>query len=98
MQSRSVHIPLGTNSMSNLHNDERIDRRTVLARGGAAALSATCLIRAATAFAGDVDSKSEATEKQIRDFLRPLLLAGDDVDLWFKRQDFPFCKYDGELG
>jgi hypothetical protein len=38
------------------------------------------------------------TDKQIRDFLRPLLLTREDVDLWLKRQDFPFCKYDPQLG
>jgi hypothetical protein len=34
----------------------------------------------------------------VREFLRPLLLAREDVDLWIKRQAFPFCKYDPELG
>jgi hypothetical protein len=88
---------MGTISMPNLDDDERIDRRTVLARGGAA-LSATGLFAATSASAGGSGSQPEATEKQVRDFLRPLLLAAEDVDLWFKRQEFPFCKYDAELG
>jgi hypothetical protein len=62
------------------------------------ALYASCLFCAAQAEAGEPDSKPEATEQQIRDYLRPLLLTREDVDLWLKRQAFPFCKYDPELG
>jgi hypothetical protein len=73
-----------------------MDRRTVLARGTAAALSASGLCRTAGAAGGD--SQPKATENQVREFLRPLLLAREDVDLWLKRREFPFCKYDTELG
>src|SRR5207249_515052 len=84
--------------MSDMDNHERVDRRTLLARGGAAALAASCVFREAPAAAGDSDSKPEATEKQVRAFLQPLLLTRDDVEMWLKRQAFPFCKYDEELG
>ena len=83
--------------MLDVEHYERIDRRTVLVRG-AAALSASCVFGEAPAEAGEPDSKPEATEQQIRDYLRPLLLTREDVDLWLKRQAFPFCKYDPELG
>src|SRR5438874_1847598 len=83
--------------MSDIDHHERIDRRTLLARG-AAALAATCVLREAPAAAGDADSEPKATEKQVRDYLRPLVLTREDVDLWLKQRAFPFCKYDGELG
>jgi hypothetical protein len=63
----------------------------------AAALSAGCVFREVLA-AGDPEPKPEATEKQIHDYLRPLLLKSEDVDHWLKQQAFPFCKYDPELG
>src|SRR5579863_9175634 len=84
--------------MSHVNFHERIDRRTVLARAGAAALAATGWLREAVAPAGDSDSKPEPSEQQVRDFLRPLLLDRQDIDLWLERQAFPFCKYDAELG
>ncbi|MCI0361867.1 MAG: hypothetical protein L0211_25580 [Planctomycetaceae bacterium] len=76
---------------------ERISRRTVLLRG-AAALSAGCIFHEVLAEGGESKPQSEATEKQIHDYLRPLLLAREDVDRWLKQQAFPFCKYDAELG
>ena len=76
---------------------ERIDRRTVLIRG-AAALSASCVFRDVRAAGGDSEPEPGATEQQIRDYLRPLLLTREDVDRWLKQQAFPFCKYDAELG
>lgn len=83
--------------MSKVGHDERINRRTALVRG-AAALSASCVLREALAAAGDDDPKPAATEAQIRDYLRSLLLSREDVDRWLKQQAFPFCKYDAELG
>jgi hypothetical protein len=83
--------------MLDLDHYGRIDRRTALVRG-AAALAATCAFRQGPAGAGDRDSIPEPTEEQIRDYLRPLLLPRADVDLWLKRQAFPFAKYDAELG
>lgn len=79
--------------MFDLERYERIDRRTVLARG-AAALAASGVFSAAPAEAGE----PEPTEQQMRNYLRPLLLTREDVDLWLKRQAFPFAKYDSELG
>ena len=76
---------------------ERIDRRTVLVRG-AAALSLSCAFRKVLAAGGDLEPEPQATEKQIQDYLRPLLLTREDVDRWLKQQAFPFCKYDAELG
>ncbi|MBI3866291.1 MAG: hypothetical protein HY290_30800 [Planctomycetia bacterium] len=84
--------------MSGSDHDERINRRTALARGGAAALAASSLVRTATAATGGADSKPEANENQIREYLKTMLLTRDDVDLWLKRQAFPFNKYDAELG
>jgi hypothetical protein len=75
---------------------ERFDRRTLLARG--ALLSVSCALPGATAEAGDPEPKSDASEKQLRDYLRTLLLTREDVDLWLKQQAFPFSKYDAELG
>src|SRR5262245_1767544 len=73
--------------------NERVDRRTFLQRA-TAVLSASGILAAAPAEAAE----AEPTEQQIRDYLRPLLLTREDVDLWLKRQAFPFCKYDAELG
>lgn len=84
--------------MSDHGQRERIDRRTVLARTGAGALAMSGLYGAVMAAAGDTDPPPQFTEQQIRDFLRPLLLPRDDVDQWLKRTDFPFCKYDPQLG
>src|SRR5437016_2634736 len=39
-----------------------------------------------------------ASETSIREFLKPLLLARADVDDWLAGKEFPFCKYDAELG
>ena len=83
--------------MLDIEHHEPIDRRTALL-GVAAALFASCVFGAAPAEAGQADAKPEATEQQIREYLRPLLLTREDVDLWLKRQAFPFCKYDPELG
>jgi hypothetical protein len=83
--------------MSDIDHRERIDRRRMFARG-AAALAAGCVFRNVPAGADDADSKPGATETQIRDYLRPLLLTREDVDLWLKQRAFPFCKYDAELG
>ncbi|MGE3808606.1 MAG: hypothetical protein AB7K24_28405 [Gemmataceae bacterium] len=83
--------------MLDVKHHERIDRRTVL-------LSAATALAASSGFgeepveASEPDSKPEATEQQIRDYLRPLLLTREDVELWLKRQAFPFAKYDPELG
>jgi hypothetical protein len=82
--------------MSDSDRQERVDRRTALVRGGTAVLCAGAVCRQVAA--GDADPKPDATEKEIRDFLRPLVLLREDVDRWLKRQDFPFCKYDPELG
>jgi hypothetical protein len=84
-------------SMSHIDHPERIDRRTLLA-SGAATFAAVGVFREALAAGGDPESKPAATEKEIRDYLRPLLLTRDDVDLWLKQGAFPFCKYDEELG
>lgn len=83
--------------MSEIEHRPTIDRRAALARG-AAALSAGCLLHKGRALADDADTEPAPTEQQIRDLLRPLLLASDDVDLWLERRGFPFCKYDPELG
>ena len=83
--------------MLNVEHYERLDRRTMLA-SVAAAFLASCVVGAAPAVAGEAGSTSGATEKQIREYLRPLLLTHEDVDRWLKREAFPFCKYDSELG
>jgi hypothetical protein len=83
--------------MAGLDHHGRIDRRAALVRG-AAALAASGVFRAAPAEGGDSDPQPQPTEQQIRDYLRPLLLSREDVDLWLKRQAFPFAKYDAELG
>ncbi len=83
--------------MSDIDEPHRIDRRTALMRG-AAALSTSGIVREVFAAGGDADSKPEVTEKQMRDYLRTLLLTREDVELWLKQQAFPFCKYDEELG
>jgi hypothetical protein len=83
--------------MPHIDYHQRINRRMLLAHG-AAALSASCVFGKASAAAGESGPQPQPTEKQIRDFLRPLLLTREDVDLWLKRKAFPFCKYDGELG
>jgi hypothetical protein len=75
----------------------RIGRRAALARG-AAAIAATCVCRYSPTEAADPDAKSEPTEQQIRNYLRPLLLSREDASLWLKQQAFPFAKYDAELG
>src|SRR5262245_30318540 len=87
---------MGSDSMQHINHHERIDRRTALLRG-AAVLSTGCVFREVLA-AGDGEPKPEATEQQIRDYLRPLLLSREDVGRWLKQQEFPFCKYDAELG
>ena len=83
--------------MLDVDHCERIDRRTVLVRG-AAAFSASGVFREVLAAGGDSEPRPEATEEQIRDYLRPLLQKREDVDRWLKQQAFPFCKYDAELG
>jgi hypothetical protein len=75
---------------------ERVDRRTFLVRT-AAAIAANGVFGVAPE-AAEPDAKPEATEQQIRDYLRPLLLTREDVDLWLKQQAFPFARYDPELG
>lgn len=77
--------------------DAGVDRRKFLVCA-AAALSATRAFGGARATAAEPDAKPQATEQQIRNYLRPLLLTREDVDLWLKRQAFPFAKYDSELG
>src|SRR5215813_4312592 len=83
--------------MLHAEQGERVDRRTFLV-GAAAAIAANGVFGAAPAEAAEPDAKPEATEQQIRDYLRPLLLSREDVDLWLKQQAFPFAKYDSELG
>jgi len=83
--------------MLEVDHDKRISRRTVLVRG-AAVLSASGVFSEVLVADGDSEPKPESTEQQIRDYLRPLLLTCEDVDLWLKQQAFPFCKYDAELG
>jgi hypothetical protein len=83
--------------MLDIDHCKRIDRRTVLVRG-AAALAVGCVFREVLAAGGDSEPKPEATEKEIRDYLQPLLLTREDVDSWLKQQAFPFAKYDAELG
>jgi hypothetical protein len=93
---RLANGPLGSVSMLDMDHYKRFDRRTVLV--GGTALSAICVFRKLLAASGDSAPPSEATEEQIRDYLRPLLLTREDVDRWLKQQAFPFCKYDAELG
>jgi hypothetical protein len=76
--------------------EARVDRRALLAQ--AAAFSAAGALAAAQAEAAPAAPLPEPTEQQIRDYLRPLLLTREDVDLWLARRAFPFAKYDSELG
>src|SRR5262245_18929818 len=79
--------------MLHVEHDGSVDRRTFLA--DAAALAANGVFGAAPA---EAHAKPEATDQQMRDYLRPLLLTRADVDLCLKRQAFPFAKYDPDLG
>jgi hypothetical protein len=72
----------------------QVDRRTLL-KSAAAALSAGC---AFGVLAADDTQNQQPTEQQIRDYLRPLLLSREDVGRWLKQEEFPFAKYDAELG
>jgi hypothetical protein len=76
---------------------DRISRRAVLARG-ALALTAGTIRTSASLAADNLQSDSNVTDQQVRDLLRTLVLTREDVDLWLQRKDFPFCKYDPELG
>ena len=77
--------------------DDRINRRTALARS-TAVLSASALGGRSQFGAGGSSSGSDVTDDQVRALLRSLVLTPEDVDLWLARKDFPFCKYDPELG
>ncbi len=76
------------------------DRRAFLARASAAAaaLAAGHLTSRSPVWADDSAAVPEPTERQIRDYLRPLLPAREDVDAWLAGQAFPFSKYDSHLG
>lgn len=76
---------------------KKISRRSFLyTAAGTTALST--FVPFSTANGADTAALTGPTEQQIRDYLRPLLLPREDVDLWLARKDFPFCKYDPELG
>ena len=64
--------------MLDIEHHEPIDRRTALL-GVAAALFASCVFGAAPAAAGKSETKPGATEQEIREYLRPLLLTREDV-------------------
>jgi hypothetical protein len=57
-------------------------------------------MRPAAVYRGPDQARPAGTvsEKQIRDYLRPLLPTRDDIDSWLDGSAFPFCKYDHELG
>src|SRR5262245_18287214 len=76
--------------------DEFIDRRTALVRAAAAVSAGALWIKSSRS--ADPASTAEITDDQVRTFLKPLLLPREDVELWLNRKDFPFCKYDPELG
>lgn len=76
---------------------ERMNRRAALART-AGALSAGALFGRTSHGAADSKAESDVTEGQMRDLLRTLLLTHEDVEQWLKREAFPFCKNDPELG
>jgi hypothetical protein len=75
-----------------------IDRRRFL--GQAAGLSAALAWPGASRAgrAADGQDAPEVTETHIRDYLATLLPKPADVDAWLARKDFPFSKYDPELG
>lgn len=74
------------------------DRRTMLIQSSAAALAAGSLFTSTSGHSAPADQKPRATETEVREFLRTLLLPREDVDLWINRKGFPFCKYDPDLG
>src|SRR5262245_58267371 len=43
-------------------------------------------------------ASESADERPVREFLKALLLTRADVDDWLAGKEFPFCKYDAELG
>ena len=47
---------------------------------------------------GSGHASESADERRVREFLKPLLLTRADVDDWLAGKEFPFCKYDPELG
>ncbi|MEX2286317.1 MAG: hypothetical protein WD648_04450 [Planctomycetaceae bacterium] len=86
--------------MSDRSKPEWTDRRSFLARS-AAATAVLLLSRDSNvelAKAEEAGSSSAATEQQIRDYLRGILPSREDLDGWLAGTEFPFCKYDAELG
>lgn len=77
---------------------DSFSRRKFFARSGAAALVAASYARPAHDGKAIAAAEFMAKESEIRDFLRPLLLTQNDVEDWLTRREFPFCKYDPELG
>lgn len=76
----------------------RFDRRTWMTGMIGAGLAAAGSLDSLSVYSADAERNDRPTETEIREFLRKLLLSRKDVDLWLGRMDFPFCKYDADLG
>ena len=83
-----------------------IDRRNLLVGGtlglGLSLIGGGAADHAALAADKKAGKKSSSDDKDFAArksaYLRPLLYAREDFDLWLAGRDYPFCKYDPELG
>ncbi len=75
-----------------------IRRRRLLGQLGAGALAIGLPPLAAEEGADEGDATESLTAEQIREYLRRLLPSRQDVASWLAGQEFPFSKYDSELG
>jgi hypothetical protein len=85
--------------------EKGISRRDLLAGSIAGAAFSTLggMATAESAAADETAGEKAAADKasfrtRVEAYLKPLLYARADLDDWLSRKDYPFCKYDAELG
>jgi hypothetical protein len=76
----------------------RTHRRTFLEQAAALALVCGRTAPGEAVRQPEDDPTASPNAEQIRDYLRPLLPAREDVAQWLAGRAFPFSKYDAELG
>ena len=74
-----------------------LSRRQFVKTSAAAALAAQAIRLPASLEATD-GSGTQPTEIQLKEVIKPLLMKRSEVKAWLDRSDFPFARFDAELG